>query len=154
MTKDQFSAYLAGVIDSDGSFSISQKHKARKKSNYNGVFQLTWTVSPLTLAFMKKLVSIYGGSFFIGKKNLTQFPNSRPVIKYCICSKKVVPLIIDVLPFLHLKRKQARNILRLRSVVRHYRKGVSKSNRIIAFEQKLYELNKELNTKNGTLKCA
>ncbi len=55
--------YLAGVFDSDGSFSIARRHPDRKTPNYTAVVQLTWRKSENSRMFMELLCSQYGGIF-------------------------------------------------------------------------------------------
>lgn len=141
-------AYLAGVMDSDGSFSIAIRHKQRKNINYAAMCQLTWTKNELTFKFMQDLKNIYGGCICeVQSSNANNFINSKPCYRYMVMSNKALKLINDILPFLVLKRKQARNLIRLQSTnKRNGRAG--RSEKLNKFKRKLYEKNIMWNTKN------
>jgi len=97
--------YLAGVVDSDGAFSITKRHISRPVPNYTGMFQLTWVLNETTQEFMDSLVSKYGGSFFIQTEKRNAFPNASKTVKYCSTGKALKLLIEDVFPHLILKKK-------------------------------------------------
>lgn len=61
-------SYLAGVIDSDGSLTISMLHKSRPNPVVRAIFQLTWVKTEETVKFIEELVSHYGGSFLFKQK--------------------------------------------------------------------------------------
>lgn len=144
-----FAAYLAGVIDSDGSLSISINHRIRKTPNYTALFQLTWTKTTLSLDFMDRLVRTYGGSYCFVTPSNSQYKNSRNCIKYVLTGDKLKTLLEEVYPFLVLKRRQAKNILWLRKTIGQYGNGRLKPKRLQDFHTFLYKFNQTLNTKNG-----
>lgn len=145
-------AYLAGVVDSDGSLSICIQHKNRPNVVYSALFQLTWSINDRTITFFNKLIEQYGGSYSVSTpSSKNSYPNTKQVIHYSLSSAKIVPFIKDILPHLQLKRKQAINILRLRTFTFQYNKYNPKPQRIKDFHAKLYKLNKEFNTKNGSI---
>jgi hypothetical protein len=153
MTHDAFCAYLAGVADSDGSFSLVRSNKSRTVRSCTPTFQLTWTISPLSKKVMDRLVATYGGSYFEQLPTSSKyFKNSRPCYKYCLVAKKLEKFLKDILPYLQLKRKQVRNLLRIRRFTKHWGNGRNKPLKVQLFEQKMWALNKELNSKNGSLK--
>jgi len=81
------SAYLAGVIDSDGSISITKRNTGRKRPTFAVMVQLTWVYNGLTERFFKELVSKYGGSYFKSDRSANRFKNAKPIIKYCATGK-------------------------------------------------------------------
>lgn len=144
-------AYLAGVIDSDGSFSISRLHKKRRNVSYSPSFQLTWSNTLLTREFFEQLKIQYGGSYFVGMpSSKNSFPNAKQIIKYCLVCRQIRKLIVDVLPFLILKRRQARTLLRL---LNNTYKGRCKPERLSKFQEILWKKNKEYSTKNKASTC-
>lgn len=142
--------YLAGVLDSDGSFTITKRHKYRNNCNYTAIIQLTWTDSSITQKFMKTLCNQYGGSFFKGKPSESyNYKNSKNILKYCATGHAAEKICSDVINYLFLKKKQCANILKLRKLVSSFN-----GNRPIAVTNKLeqlYKSNRILNSKNGKL---
>ena len=141
-------AYLAGIVDSDGSLSITRQHwKKRPNPVYVGLFQLTWIANNQTENVLKELVSKYGGTYSRYTNNKDKFNNAKPYFKYGLQNKKLIPFLNDVLPFLKLKTRQARNILRLQLILNKPGvRGISEQQTRI--KNKLYLLNKDLNYKN------
>ena len=105
-------AYLAGVMDCDGSFSGSHGRDPRSKHGIRSrfVFQLTWKQSPSSILFIEQLKKQYGGSIFVGIHNTNIGRTS--IVKYGLESNiKLKNLIDDVLPYLRLKQQQALVVL-------------------------------------------
>lgn len=137
-------AYLAGIVDSDGSLTISKRNINRKNPSYCCMFQLTWKKTDLTVGFITSLVNEYGGSFCDNtSSNAGHFKNPSQQFRCCITDNNLERLVLDVLPYLILKKQQALNILEARRVIHdnpHYK---------FDYLNALYLSNKELNTKNG-----
>lgn len=138
--------YLAGVMDSNGSFSITKRHISRKNPNYIGMIQITWTHTKVSEAFMQELKNIYGGSYFIGKCGT--FKNSKPIVKYCAVGAAAETLTRSVIDFLILKKEQANNVLKLREITKSRQLGKVRSLENSEKLERLYLLNKQLNYKN------
>jgi len=142
--------YLAGIMDSDGSFSISKHNIKRKKCSYTTMIQLTWSYNEKTKLFMDSMVSQYGGSYFIGfPSGKAQFPNTGEIIKYCAIGVACEKISKDVVEFLLLKNKQCENILSARDIVKSFR-GLARSVENEELLERLFLDNKALNTKNGS----
>jgi hypothetical protein len=155
MTNAQFAVYMAGVTDSDGSLSIAIRRPKNSSPEYTIMFGLTWVKNNSSIAIMDRLKEIYGGSWCCIKTQWpTQFPNARPYVKYCLVSKQCEKFLRDIVPFLQIKRKQGRNMLRMRKVVsNYYSVGHPKPQRVKDFQAAVYELNKRLNASNKAEKC-
>lgn len=144
-------AYLAGVADSDGSFTISKTHLNRLNVHYQCSFQLTWKKTPKSIAFFEKLKEQYGGSFFHQKA----YPNSSftqsPTIKYWLGNIKLEKFIKDILPYLELKKEQAENILEIRSLspLGLYNKYNPKPESVKQLQNEIWLKSRNLNTKNS-----
>lgn len=141
-------AYLAGVLDSDGSFSITKRHIKRSKPNYVAMVQLSWKDSELTRSFMEKLVKEFGGSFASCKSTNTiaSFPMTKAYLKYSATGVAAEKIVDAVLPFLCLKNVQAQNLKKLRSIVIRSPYRTDEVSEQLDF---LHKFNKSLNTKNG-----
>jgi hypothetical protein len=139
--------YLAGVMDSDGSFSITKRHCYRDNVNYTCMIQLTWTDSQKTREVIDFLKKFYGGSSFVQKAGSKNFKLSKDVIKYCATGTAAERICLDVRSYLILKSEQAKNLLEVRNLVRQFKGNRPKS--ISDKLEKLYIENKFLNSKNG-----
>jgi hypothetical protein len=146
-------AYLAGVMDSDGSFSVSKHHTKRPNPSYVCLIQLTWTLNEKTKAFMEQLVIQYGGSFFCGQPSgTTNYPNTQKIIKYTATATAAEKITRGVLPHLVLKKQQAENILKTRRITRPSGASGGGRTRSVELSAQLHQLyldNKALNSKNG-----
>lgn len=139
--------YLAGVMDSDGSFTITRRHPQRQKQcNYTCMVQLTWTLNEKTKKFIESLAAQYGGSWFIGSPK-NNYINSKPIIKYCGTGEAAKSIAEDTKNYLRLKKEQADNIIEVRRLISTFRG--SRPIDISEALSSLYSLNKQLNSKNG-----
>jgi hypothetical protein len=143
--------YLAGVWDSDGSFSIAKRHKKRETPNYTAMLQLSWTRSAKSLQVMRDLCAAYGGSFMeISRSSMNgTFPNARPVVKYCATGRAAYALAAALKPFLRLKEQQARNVLKLQHLVRWCGQGRRRPQAVSRALEQIYVSNKLINSKNS-----
>lgn len=144
-------AYIAGVLDSDGSLSICIRHKIRKVPNYSAMFQLTWTFSEKSEKVMNTLKEKYGGSVYLNKLRTDVFKNSKQTMRYFLVAQELKPFILDILPYVQLKKEQCLNVLELlnSSYFGKYGNGRPKLKELCDFHHSLYLKNKELNTKNS-----
>lgn len=134
--------YLAGVLDSDGSLSITKRHLKRPNPNYTVMIQITWLYSKASEDYFRNLKHWYGGSFFIGRSH-SGFANPKPIIKYCATGKSAERILISCRNKLNLKEEQLKNLLQCVKL-----NNDSKKNRPIATSkklEKLYKQNKRLN---------
>jgi len=82
MRTDISPQYLAGVLDSDGSITITKRHSKRLNPNYAAMIQITWLYNENSLKVFEQIKNKYGGSYFIGKSH-SGFNNPKTIIKYC-----------------------------------------------------------------------
>lgn len=147
-----FDAYMAGVADSDGSFSFM---KRKRQSTINGyhyvmVFQLTWKKSDLSIKVMNEIVRRYGGCCCKWIRNGNNFPTkSAECLKYSVGGPGLDKLTEAILPYLLLKKKQAELIKEARLLRKGWKRGrLGKPINVWKKEDELYlEFNK-LNGKN------
>ncbi len=144
--------YLAGVLDSDGSLSIS-KHHANKRPNpsYVSSIQLTWTKTDRSMAVIQKLKEMFGGSVFETKIH----PNSlakKPGIKYHASVKSVGKILDFCGNEIILKFQQVENIRKLDELkfnrIHTGGTGNFRNKELSEQYEKLFILNREYNTKN------
>lgn len=141
--------YLAGVFDSDGSFTVAKRHLKRSKPNYTAMIQLTWKKSKATETFMQMLVCDYGGSYAscISTNTMKSFSGTKDYFKYCVTGMKAEKLAAVLSPWLLLKKEQAMNIRTVAFLSNESSRG--RSDLVSSQLEALYVLNKSLNTKNG-----
>lgn len=146
--------YLAGVMDSDGCFSVTKQHPKRKNCSYTGMVQLTWTRTKQSEKFIRNLSQRYGGTYYIiMPSNTGNFKNCRPVVKYGAKARAAEAIVRDVLPHLVLKKRQANNILKLYSVLKDTKTpGKTRLRKVTNRLDKIYLKNRMLNGKNGVQK--
>ncbi len=117
-------AYLAGVIDSDGSIGIKKStYRMRvigdcKQPIYSERVSLK-QVEPQAVAL---IYSLFGGSRFIQAPSVKK---GKSLIGWQVTDKKAIEVIKAILPYLRIKRQQALNCFDLRKV-----KDASKKRRV------------------------
>lgn len=134
--------YLTGVIDSDGSLSISKRHTSRPNPNFIAMIQITWLYSEYSLEYFEFLKSNFGGSYFIGKSH-SGFDNPKTIIKYCSTGKSAERILLSIKNKLVLKNEQCENLLyciEINKTTKRKRSITSSKNL-----ERLYKENKELN---------
>src|SRR5271165_3388748 len=106
-------AYLAGVIDSDGTIGIKRNTYAMRvvgdcsAATYSERICVK-QVSPEAIGLLKET---FGGCYY---KSAGQNAKSKPLHVWQITDKKAALAIKQLLPFLRIKSAQARNCIRLR----------------------------------------
>ncbi len=148
------SAYLAGVLDSDGSISIVRRKNSSTVNGffYRVIFQLTWVETPDTVKIMKYLVNQYKGSFHkINKRTNGRFKNPSDIIKYSTEGKGLDKLLNDVLPFVLLKKEQVSLAIRIRQNRVQWKKlqQRTKPEEFWNIEHEIYDKFKKINSKNS-----
>lgn len=150
----EFDAYMAGVADSDGSFSFS---KLRRACNINGYqfrpcFSLTWTATEITRLAMDKIKLEYGGSVCTCIRK-GGYPTNHPAVyKYYVQGIRCAELCDRLYPYLLLKGEKARLISQYYKLV-NGKRGIWNRNRakpkeVYEEEARLWLLFNQLNTKN------
>ena len=138
-----FWSYLAGIIDTEGSFSIKKEkpHSGSLRARYNPVIQLTM-VPVDCINYIRKNLSI--GSFCIPKAKCTQ---KGFAYKLSIISKKqCVKFISKILPYLRFKTAQAINMMNFcenYGSVKHCQSGIPAET--LAFRESCYQQMRKLN---------
>src|SRR5271157_1212166 len=145
-------AYLAGVFDSDGSFTLSHHSRptVRLGFDYRVYLQLTWKALPQTIMVMKELKEKYGGSLVFGSEN-SGFSRHTRYVKYRVNALKARRLIEDMLPYLRIKRRQAEICFEVSSGAQreHYGRWHPRSAAELTRLGELYNEMALLNWKNG-----
>lgn len=134
-------AYLAGVLDSDGWFTIHCNTKQSANPTYSpsmGISQLT----PEACALAYKLWGGKLGEIDYSKQN-NRF-SKRPLCTWAPHKEGLELLLGEVIPFLRIKKEQAKILLRLRLDIKFHgrtggREKKSLSPQTVEFRSKLYQ---------------
>lgn len=139
--------YLAGVADSDGSFSYTKKFsKPRNKYYYIGQFQITWKYSKESKIFFDFLVKKFGGSYFDGMTH-TSYGKTR-ILKYCATGKACNLIGNTLAPYLILKKEQALITAKAASLKSKHWGSNGKPKKVWLEEERLYKRMNKINHKN------
>lgn len=139
--------YLAWVADSDGSFSYNKKYsKERQKNYYVAQFQITWKLTEESQNFFERLVSQFGGSYFIWETRTVYWKTK--IVKYCATWEACYKICKYVSWSLLLKKQQALIVLAGASLKSRKWWAKWKPSSVWESELKLYEEIKLLNSKN------
>lgn len=112
LSTPSFIIYMAGVLDSDGSFTYGKKWSSQRgKHYYAAQIQITWAYTPNAIKVFDRLIKIFGGSYFIGGTRTTFTPDGIKIVKYCATGAAAVRLSAAVMPFLQLKTERAKIIV-------------------------------------------
>ncbi len=142
-------AYVAGVLDSDGSLSVVIRHKNRPNPTYQACFQLTWKKTKESIKFFEYLKKRYGGSYHENKPRKDRFKNASPTIKYFLTGIKIKNFLEDIQDYVILKKKQVKLVLKLRNNLWQGGLGRRKPKELCNLHHKIYLDMKKLNTKNS-----
>jgi hypothetical protein len=150
--KDLSPAYIAGIADSDGSFTITIRRSHRTSDYYYACFQIGWKEDPKALSVLKAIQVKYGGAVCFPTPKETGFGRPR-MLKYHAGGKALEAILEDIMPFLQLKRKQARLIKFLRYYTdkpgAYGGNRAGKSQKLVNFHRGLYFKIRALNSKNS-----
>jgi len=101
MTKQSKCAYLAGLLDGEGSFSIIKT---------GGRYQLHIKIATTTPQMLRWVVKHFGGTIYTKKPFVV---NWRTRYDWqCPSGKATEPLLLSVLPYLTVKKQQANTALK------------------------------------------
>jgi len=122
--KDTTLAYLAGIMDADGFFTIKRNTYAMRvrKDSANPTYQERLGLKQVQPEAVKLIHKHFGGYYRIDKPNCK---NGKPLHSVGLSCRKAIVFIEAILPFLQLKQKQTKILLCLRKSIEQGRKGKS-----------------------------
>lgn len=140
-------AYLAGVLDSDGWFTIHLNTKQSANPTYSPDFGIN-QVEPHAIELAQRL---FGGKISVidySKHKANRF-STKPMYHWQPDKLGMVVVLKELIPYLRIKRKQAEVILSLRvDIVFHGRTGGREkktlSPQTVAYRAKLYQQFREI----------
>jgi hypothetical protein len=108
-------AYLAGVIDSDGTIGIKRSTYAMRVRGDAGspMYSERIHIRQVERAALDLFAATFGGSVTTARAST---PNGRPLFVWGQTDRKAARALDALLPYLRIKRTQAENCLALRAV--------------------------------------
>lgn len=116
MTEQEI-AYTAGFFDGEGSISIIPYRRNRGNPLVN--YRLTCVVSQSYFPTAVWLKKTFGGLVY--RYDLHRPPDSRPMARWILTSKKAQNFLILLLPYLQVKKREAEVAIAYQSVISNYR---------------------------------
>lgn len=115
-------AYLAGVMDSDGWFTIKRDTYAMRVRGDAGcpIFQERLGIKQVTPQAIDMLYKEFGGYRRIEKPSTRR---GKPLYAWSVVCQKAVDVVYDLLPYLRIKRPQAETLLALHKFKMQPRQG-------------------------------
>lgn len=106
-------AYLAGAIDSDGTIGIKRSTYSMrvKKESKAPIFSERVALRQVTPEIPTLLKKEFGGSLYMTKPSAA---NGRPLWSWAATDVRAIECIVALLPYLRVKKRQARNCVVLR----------------------------------------
>lgn len=117
-------AYLAGIIDADGTIGIKKSMYAMRviKDSQGASYSERSTVRQVEPHAVDMFCKAFGGSRYLTKPSA---PNGRTLHTWAVTDQKAAECLALLLPYLRIKKESAKNALRLRAL-----KTQSKKNRV------------------------
>jgi hypothetical protein len=122
LTELEFS-YVAGLIDADGCIQAPKGNSIKNRNT--GKFRLEIHVIQRDINLIKYLYESFDGSFNIIKRNHKS--GIKYYFRWMITGPKAGRVLKGILPYLHLKKKQAELGLELQSLIRTQKFGYKRS---------------------------
>lgn len=141
--KEVEKAYCAATIDCEGTISISHKSKLSQKRNVSKTIRVTNT-NILLLEWLKAVTNL-GKVSLLSTKSTFFDRRCKPLYGWTLCGKSIKSFLIEIMPYLILKRRQAELMLESIELSWHRGKGKEYSQEIW---QRQIEIKSELNKLN------
>lgn len=124
--KDTIVAYIAGVMDSDGYFTVRRNtYNIRiMKDSKNPNYYERVGIKQVKKEAIELIHNFFGGYLHIEKP---QAPNRKPLYALQITNRKAHYFVKTIYPFLRIKRKQAEVLFELRNSINKGRTKKSKT---------------------------
>lgn len=131
--------YVAGFLDGEGWFRIK---KAKNKDRIAPSYQIQVGASSTDPNILKLLVEKYGGAITIRLRKNN--PKWKTEYSYSIMCKQAETLIIQIAPFLIIKKERALKCLEL-SKTKKQEHGTRLSKEVLNYREQMFMEMKELN---------
>lgn len=147
MQQDLIFAYLAGVMDSDGSFGIRRTtYGMRKRGEQTPVFSERVKLSQVSPIVPEMLKQIFGGHIDHPKSTAKK---GKPLYRWEATQKVAARCIKTLYPFLRIKREQTEILIKLRESKNAQKPSRWRTNadrqRLLAYWEGLFQEIRKLN---------
>lgn len=135
-------AYLAGIMDGEGSIGIT-KRKIRKRGitpEYRARLRIT-NVSKELMNFIEDKIKNQGSYYICERKN--RAPNRKTIYELEMGDRLTVKFLKEVLPYLIIKKRHAENVIELKNTFNIRYRPVPSF--ITEIREKCFLFQKELN---------
>ena len=133
-------AYVAGFLDAEGGFSIRKYRDKNQKQNY-GIY-IGFRVSNTNKEILEYLSKLFGGS--VGEHKLNKNVGKwKKAYRWQISARKAYNLLIQIYPYLRIKKPQADLMLKFRKTLTNSTRAISKE-----LWKKRFALKKQMNILN------
>jgi len=125
--KKEILAYLAGVMDSDGSFGIKKDgNHARagrngKSEQINYSYRIRLAIAQVSLEAIALLQMTFGGSI---RRSKPSTKNGKPMFRLDLFDRRAETATRALLPYLRIKKRQAELLLEVRKIKKQGLKGI------------------------------
>ena len=110
---DTQAAYMAGIMDGEGTFYIGNYSGNRKNGDKH--FQTVIAVCTTDKSLMEWLIDIFGGSFRAYTPNQMSKNGRKQVYRWAATSNRLLHICEIILPYLVIKKRQAEIMIKIRS---------------------------------------
>lgn len=134
-------AYIAGLMDGDGTFVINRSCSKNILPRYTIAIEIS-QINFQSIYFIKKK---FNCSLYTKKPNLKKNKKKQYRIHFRI--EGIIEFLEDLIPYLYMKRQQAKNLLILQQNINEYKylKGKALPQSVREFRHQLYLKNGKLN---------
>lgn len=143
MNRELKVAYIAGVLDSDGWFTI---HKNSKQTT-NPIYSPKVGINQCEIEAIRVAQELFGSKIqIIDYSNQKRF-SQRPMYHWSSNADTIESMLTELIPYLRIKVKQAHCLLRLVRDIRVNRRGGRDLQKpeVIKFRESLWKENRALN---------
>lgn len=122
MSKKSILAYLAGVIDSDGTIGIKRNTYSMRVTgdSTQPVYSERVHIRQVSMEALSLFAETFGGNV---RPQPASSSKGKPLFRWGVTDRQAVILLRAILPFLRIKKAQALNCLELRRVKEASRKA-------------------------------
>lgn len=110
---DTQAAYMAGIMDGEGTFFIGNYSGNRKNGDKH--FQTVIAVATTDKSLMDWLVNVFGGSFRAYTPKQMAKNSRRQVYRWQATSNRLLHICQIILPYLVIKKRQAEIMIEIRN---------------------------------------
>lgn len=105
-------AYAAGIVDGEGYIGVKKSKAYECQGRSTPGYHALVAVKMIDRSALELLHRLFGGSFYAAKVNLDS--PRRPLFAWQVSDAGAERVLLSLLPFMRVKKTQAKNVLALR----------------------------------------